>query len=142
MYPHLHSAQHRLLLLDVWPPPTRHPHLQFLGDKLFISITFCTEQLGLDSDTRNIHIIYPLPKRNNLLNCINEVWIITSRYTQRKIATLLGRLQTPSVILPLGVYSSIHLQQWVNSCLAAIVDALPSNTTSIYDHTRIWRSDR
>ena len=40
------------------------------------------EQLGIDVDTHNTRIIYPLSKRNDLLDCINESWTITSVYSK------------------------------------------------------------
>ena len=79
-------------------------------DKFVLATALCMEQLGIGVDIWSMGIIYPLSKRNNLLNCINKGWSVTSQHTQKETATLLGLLHTASVILSLGAYSSIRLQ--------------------------------
>ena len=73
-------------------------------DKFVAAAAWRMEQLGLDVDTRAMCIIYPLAKRTDLLDCINEGWEVMSQHTQKEIATLLGLLRTVSIILPLGAY--------------------------------------
>ena len=111
-------------------------------DKFVAAAAWRMEQLGLDVDTRAMCIIYPLSKRTDLLDCINEGWGVNSQHTQREIAVLLGLLRTASIILPLGAYFSIRVQQWLNSCLVAIAEAIPDYTIARNGPSRIWRSHR
>ena len=53
-------------------------------EKIVAAAAWLIEQLGLDVDTRAIYITYPLAKRTDLLDCINEGWEVTSQHTQRR----------------------------------------------------------
>ena len=100
------------------------------------------DQDGLDIDTYHMQVIHPLPKHTNILACINTGWYVGSIPTQHDMATLLGHTQTVSTILPLDSYFSIHLKQWLNTCLAKLrlgmaLYLLPfSQTTSVWHTTK------
>ena len=60
-------------------------------------------------------------------------------HTQREMATLLVHTQTSSIILPLGSYFSIRLQQWLNTCLVKLKLRLPPESQPSAQTVIVWR---
>ena len=120
-------------------PSLRIPSLS--EEKFVQSAAHRMEQLGLDVDTRRMAVVYPPSKRSDLLAIIDVGWDRNAFHAQRQIAHLLGHTRTASTILPIGTYFSIRLQQWLNACLAKLVQSFDSG-----DHTarvkRAWQSAR
>ena len=50
------------------------------------------DQLDLDTDTRNMQVIYPPTKRADLLAILSEGWVPNSFRTQKETAKFLGHI--------------------------------------------------
>ena len=121
-------------------PLLRTPSLS--EEKFVKAAAWRMEQLGLDVDTRLMRIIYPLLKREDFLRVIDTGWAPGSSHTTKEIAHLLGHARTASVILPLGSYFSIRLQQWLNHCIVTLTDGFSDNASQANRTKAAWRSRR
>jgi len=81
------------------------------GDKSLPSAAWEVEQLGINEDTRKIQITYPLAKWADFLTCIIKGWKTADQRSHCETAILLSHTNTASIILLLGSYFSIRLQQ-------------------------------
>jgi len=76
------------------------------------------EYLDLVINTVVMAIIYPLLKRQLLLDIFGEGWGGSSTHTLKDITNVLGHTCNVSIILPIGSYFSIRIYQCLNACIS------------------------
>jgi hypothetical protein len=107
---------------DRRPPPLNPSKWENLVAAIF-------KYLGFLIDTRNMIVIWPLEKRQQLRQWLDETWLNpdVTTVTPKEAGQLLGLIRHGAPICPLGVYLSMQLQFELNDFVSR---AGPSSTSS------------
>ena len=111
-------------------------------DKFVKHASWTMDHLGLTIDTRRMVVIFPAPKRRELLSLIDTHWTPASSITINASAVILGHLRTAAALQPMGSYFSIRIQQWQNACLASLRSRLPAHASPTERTQAAWRCTR
>lgn len=98
------------------------------------------QYLGFLINTRKIFLAWPVDKRQQFADLLDEIFAITSRrISPKQSSSLLGLIWNGAVVAPLAVYLSLRLQHMLNDVTRAVWGSMANRSKWAWDKSsRRW----
>jgi hypothetical protein len=109
-------------------------------EKWLLLASFAMVYLGFYIDTRRLIMAWPVEKREQLAQLIDDILAdVSSLITPKQSSSLLGLIRNAAVVAPLGVYLSLRLQHALNEATRGAWQVLAFRTGSFCQWYRLPR---
>jgi hypothetical protein len=126
---------------DIFGHPNEDRRAPCLSEEKLLQLASCSMQyLGFLIDTRGMSMAWPVDKRQQLADLLDELFAISSRMiTPRQSSSLLGLVRNGAVVAPLAIYLSLRLQHMLNDATRAAWGSMARRSTWVWDKSsRQW----